>query len=180
MKAVLTFVVVLGMALMAAFAYAQQSTGSSAATQSTPSSSETTQLKGQNEHHGHPSDRMHSRMMERCQKAKAEHEKMVAKMEAMNKTLDDKLAVMNSAQGEKRVAAMADVINELVAQRKQLFTDFSEMHKNRMSHMMEHGGHRMMGGPMGQECPMMKDHGEMNSQPQGPSTGRPQTEGATR
>lgn len=90
-------------------------------------------------------------MMEKC---KAEHEKRMAQMKAMDIRLDEKIAVMNSSKGDQKVEAMAAVINELVSQRKEMRERFGAMH---------HGDgmkHPMMGqeGFMPMDCPMMKLH----------------------
>ena len=45
---------------------------------------------------------------------------MMAKMAAADQKLADLAARMNAAKGEDKVAAMAAVLNELVAQRKQM------------------------------------------------------------
>lgn len=79
---------------------------------------------------------------------KAKHEKMKQDMAAMDKKLDDLVAAMNSTTGDQKVAAMSNVINELVSQRKQMM----EMFKS------SHGKMAGMKGPC-PGCPMMeKDH----------------------
>jgi hypothetical protein len=45
---------------------------------------------------------------------------MVKMMEASDARLDQLVQTMNSATGQKKVDAMAAVINELIAQRKQM------------------------------------------------------------
>lgn len=50
----------------------------------------------------------------------AEQKVMMAKMAAADQTLTDLVAKMNAAKGEEKVAAVAAVLNELVAQRKQM------------------------------------------------------------
>jgi hypothetical protein len=50
----------------------------------------------------------------------AEQKAMMAKMAAGDQRLADLVAKMNAAKGEERIAAMAAVLNELVAQRKQM------------------------------------------------------------
>lgn len=50
----------------------------------------------------------------------AEQAAMMAKMAAADQKLADLVARMNAAKGEERIAAMAAVVNELVAQRKQM------------------------------------------------------------
>lgn len=101
--------------------------------------------------------RMDSGMMEKHKEWQARHEKMVAEMKAMDTRLNEKVAAMNAARGDQKVEAMAAVINELIAQRKEMRTNFGSMH---------HG----MGCPkMGQQaamppdCPMMKHHAGMQA-----------------
>ena len=50
----------------------------------------------------------------------AEQKAMMAKMAAGDQRLADLVAKMNAAKGEERIAAMAAVLNELVAQRRQM------------------------------------------------------------
>ena len=65
---------------------------------------------------------------------------MMEMMDSLNRRLDSLVGRMNRAQGTQKVPAMADVINELVAQRK-------GMHQH-MHMMMEGRGMPMMGpGP---------------------------------
>jgi TolA-binding protein len=60
-------------------------------------------------------------------------------MDSANARLDTLVQRMNRATGNAKVAAMAQVINEMVAQRRAM-----QAHMHRM--MQTHG--RMMGGPM--------------------------------
>lgn len=70
-------------------------------------------------------------------------------MDSLNGRLDTLVSRMNAASGSGKVAAMADVINELVSQRKVM--------QNHMRQMMEswQGTNRMMGqpGPAGRRMP---------------------------
>jgi hypothetical protein len=43
---------------------------------------------------------------------------MMGDMSALDAKLDEKVAAMNAAQGDARIAAMAAVLNEMVEQRK--------------------------------------------------------------
>jgi membrane protein involved in colicin uptake len=95
-------------------------------------------------------------MMKQKKDKQAKHEKMMAEMKAMDARLDEKLAAMNAAKGDKKVEAMAAVINELVAQRKEMREHFGGMHRGMGGPMMGHGG--MM------QCPMMQHHGGMQSE----------------
>lgn len=82
------------------------------------------------------------------------HREMMAKMDAMDSRLDDLVKRMNAATGSKKPDAVAAVINELVAQRKQMREQMMAMQPEMMMHMMEHMRMGMMKGMM--ECPMMK------------------------
>lgn len=65
-------------------------------------------------------------------------------MDSMNARLDSLVGRMNRATGNKKVAAMADVINELVAQR----------------HAMQQHMHQMMESRPGQQGQMMRMQGD--------------------
>ena len=60
-------------------------------------------------------------------------------MESLNTRLDSLVARMNQATGNKKVAAMAAVINELVDQRKMMQQHMRQMMESR-SGMMERAG----------------------------------------
>jgi hypothetical protein len=88
----------------------------------------------------------------------AHHKEMMAKMEAMDARIDELVKSMNAAKGGKKTDAVAAVINELVAQRKQMREQMMAMQPEMMKHMMEH---MRMGVMKGMEdsmakCPMMK------------------------
>ena len=89
--------------------------------------------------------------MARCQEMMSQRSEMIRHMQAMDKKLDELLADMNQAKGNRKVDAMAKVVNELASQRKQTRQDMMQMHDGMMSHMMEH----MQSGSMNM-CPMMK------------------------
>ena len=72
------------------------------------------------------------KMMERRQEMKAEHEKMMKEMDAR---LDAKVAAMDAAKGEKRIDAMEDVINEMIAQRKEMREHMMKMKEQWNHHM---------------------------------------------
>jgi hypothetical protein len=59
--------------------------------------------------HGHPGGRMSMSAMA------LQHQRM---MDSLNARLDSLVTRMNQATGDRKIAAMADVINELVAQRR--------------------------------------------------------------
>ncbi|MEO8190679.1 MAG: hypothetical protein ABI682_10080 [Acidobacteriota bacterium] len=88
----------------------------------------------------------------------AHHKEMMAKMDAMDARLDGLVKSMDAAKGGKKVDATAAVVNELVAQRKEMRQQMMAMQPEMMKHMMEH---MRMGVMKGMEdsmskCPMMK------------------------
>ena len=92
----------------------------------------------------------HHQMNEKCKEMMAKHEQFKADWKAMDTRLDEKLAAMNAAKGDNKTAAMAAVINEMAAQRKEMREKKSAMHMaDKCCAMMGHGG--KMGG--------MKGHG---------------------
>jgi hypothetical protein len=68
------------------------------------------------------------------------HETMMAETKAAEARLDALVKTMNAASGDAKVAAIAAVVNEMVAQQKTMHSHMHEMHQ----HMM--GGPKMMGG----------------------------------
>ena len=66
------------------------------------------------------------------------HQTMMQQMQAADTRLDKLVAEMNRATGSKKVEAMAAVINEMVAQRRQM--------QAHMMQMMDSGGRMMMHG----------------------------------
>ncbi len=113
--------------------------------------------------HNHPAaspgagKSMSSAMPADCKNMMAKRDQMMADMKAMDASLDRKMAAMNSASGATKVDAMADVIKEMVAQRKQMQQKMMTMQQNMMQHM---GSHMMAGKQSMMNCPMM------NSTPQ--------------
>jgi hypothetical protein len=67
----------------------------------------------------------------------AEHMRM---MDSLNVHLDTLVNRMNRATGNKKVTAMADVINELVAQRRAMQGHMREMMESRQGMMMQQRG----------------------------------------
>jgi hypothetical protein len=70
-------------------------------------------------------------------------------MDSMNLRLDSLVARMNQATGNKKVAALADVINELVSQRRAMQQHMRQMMQGHMRQMMQER-HGMMGDTMGE------------------------------
>jgi outer membrane murein-binding lipoprotein Lpp len=102
----------------------------------------------------------------------AHHKEMMAKMEAMDSKLDDLVKKMNAAKGNSKVDATAAVVNELIAQRKQMREHMMAMQPEMMKHMMEHMQTGMMKGMMESmsECPMMKGMAGPPDEPKKPAT----------
>ena len=71
---------------------------------------------------------------------KAEHDKAMAEMKAMDARLDEKVAAMNAASGDQKVAAMEAVINELVAQRREMRDKMAMIHHHHEMGMMGPAG----------------------------------------
>jgi hypothetical protein len=59
------------------------------------------------------------------------HEEMMSRMKEMNARLDEKVAAMDAAKGDQKVEAMAAVIKEMVAQRKDMQEHMMKMHEAR-------------------------------------------------
>jgi hypothetical protein len=94
-----------------------------------------------------------SAMADKCKAMMAEHEKMMADMNAADQRLDGLVATMNSATGQAKVDATAAVVSELVAQRKAMRDRMMSAEHGMMGHMMEH----MQAGKESMAmCPMMK------------------------
>ena len=101
---------------------------------------------------------MSGNMGDRCKQMMTMHSQMMADMKALDATLDQKVASMNTAKGNAKVDAMAAVINEMASQRKQMMAKMSSTRDQMMAHMGEHmsqSGSTAMRPSMAQ-CPMMK------------------------
>jgi hypothetical protein len=101
---------------------------------------------------------MSGNMGDRCKQMMTMHNQTMADMKALDASLDEKVAAMNTAKGNAKVDAMAAVINEMASQRKQMMAKMSNMRDQMMAHMGEHmsqSGSTAMRPSMAQ-CPMMK------------------------
>jgi len=65
------------------------------------------------------------------------------KLQAMDESLNEKVVAMNEAKGDAKLAAMAAVLNELVAQRKDMREMMSWVHHDKMGRMCAMMDHRM-------------------------------------
>src|SRR6185295_16130537 len=88
---------------------------------------------------------------EHHQQMEAMHAELMAKLTAMDAKVDGLLAAMNAARGDAKVDAIAAVVTELAAQRKEL------------RDMVMQGMHAMHGpgGPGGHEHGMAMGHSDM-------------------
>lgn len=99
-----------------------------------------------------------SGMEAKCQAMMAEREKMMTAMKAADQRLDDLVAKMNTAAGMEKMAATANVVTEMVTQRRTMRDGMMKTQEGMMSHMMEH----MQAGTGSMAmCPMMKQTGGM-------------------
>ena len=99
-----------------------------------------------------------SGMEAKCQAMMAERAKMMADMKAADQRLDDLVVKMSRASGMEKMAATADVVSEMVTQRRTMRDGMMKMQDGMMRHMMEH----MQAGTGSMAiCPMMKQTGGM-------------------
>ncbi len=102
-------------------------------------------------------------MDQNCAAMMQQHQAMQKKMMDMNTKLDSLVADMNKAKGSRKVDRMADVINELVAQRSAMMQDMMTMQPAMMHHMMQH----MQSGMKAMtDCPMMKESQAAAAEPE--------------
>lgn len=99
-----------------------------------------------------------SGMMAKCQAMMAEHETMMTGMKAAEQRLDDLVAKMNAASGMEKMTATANVVTEMVTQRRTMQEGMMKMQHGMMGHMMEH---MQAGKDSMAMCPMMKQMGDM-------------------
>lgn len=77
-------------------------------------------------------------MMKHHENMRAERSEMMMELDAR---LDRKVAAMNAARGKRKIEAMAAVINEMVAQRKEMREQMMMMRSEKwMEHRKEHKG----------------------------------------
>jgi hypothetical protein len=75
---------------------------------------------------------------EECLRLVEESRALRHRIQTMDTALDELVSKMNQAEGAARIDAMADVIDELVEQRKILHERHMTMQHRMMRHMMEH------------------------------------------
>lgn len=92
-------------------------------------------------------------MPEHCRQMMLRHTQMTRTERSQDLRLKQLTENMHTATGERKIRAMATVINALVEQR----TTRQEMHENMQSQMMGHMMEHMQSGDksMMMECPMM-------------------------
>lgn len=117
-------------------------------------------------------------MAERSKEMMARHQQMIAKLREAETTLQQKVDRMDAAQGQDKINAMAEVINELAAQHKAVIDHFATMQERMVTHMQQMQ-QRMGGPPAGQggtggssqsesgsdqdQCPGHPEHHEQNA-----------------
>ena len=99
-----------------------------------------------------------SGMETKCHAMMAEREKMMTAMKAADQRLDDLVVKMNTASDMEETAATANVVTEMVTQRRTMRDGMMKMQEGMMSHMMEH---MQAGAASMAMCPMMKQMGDM-------------------
>jgi hypothetical protein len=65
-----------------------------------------------------------------------DHEKMMADMKAADSKLEGLAQKMNSAQGDEKIRAMQEVLNEVVKNQAAMHQHMAMMHEHMMSEMM--------------------------------------------
>jgi len=112
----------------------------------------------QEPHHAADTAQPPSDMAAKDQAMMAEREKMMTAMKAADQRLDELVATMNTASGMERMAATANVVTEMVTQRRTMRDAMMKMQDGMMSHTIEH----MQAGTASMAmCPMMKPMGAM-------------------
>ena len=79
-----------------------------------------------------------SGMEAKCHAMMAERETMMTAMKAADQRLDDLVVKMHTASGMEKTAATANVVTEMVTQRRTMRDGMMKMQDGMMSHMMEH------------------------------------------
>ncbi len=92
-----------------------------------------------------------------CQEMMTKWNQTMADLKAAKQRLDAKIAAMDSAKGDDRIAAMESVIRELADQHESAITRLNNIHQSAMAHMRQHmiqAGNTTM-----KDCPMMHSMG---------------------
>lgn len=74
-------------------------------------------------------------MMDRCRTMMGMHQKMTAEMKSADAELDRLLAEMNGSTGDKKIEAMAAILNRLVQQRKTMHEKMAAMQSQMLEAM---------------------------------------------
>lgn len=80
--------------------------------------------------------RSQDHMSPRSQEMMTMHEEMVKEMAKMGEVLQLKVDAMNRADGDEKLSAMSEVINELVKERKFMHEHMAMMHKEMCDYLM--------------------------------------------
>lgn len=76
--------------------------------------------------------------VDNCQEMMKHMQALQTRIKEMDEALDKKVADMNTAEGDKKIQAMADVINEMVSQRKAMREMMADMQQKHMAHTAGH------------------------------------------
>jgi hypothetical protein len=113
------------------------------------------------------SQESHGDMPAKCKAMMQKRQQMMQKCQKMDAKLDTLAAAMNTATGQKKIEAMAVLLNELVQQRK-------AMHQMMQMKGMMSGMMRGMSKGAKHKCKMMKKMMEKQNEPaSAPETGGP-------
>jgi hypothetical protein len=94
-----------------------------------------------------------------------QHQQMMQNMTAADQKLSELVATMNAAAGDTKVDAMAAVVRELVAQRKEMQQQMRMMQSGMMEQMMSrmsamHGSGGMKNAPQSRKDAAEPDHAD--------------------
>lgn len=89
--------------------------------------------------------------MDMCKQMMADKKAMAVHMKSMDSIMEGLVSKMDSATGDRKIAATSAAVKEMVSQRIMMGKAMAAMDDKMMGHMMAH----MKSGKM--ECPMMKD-----------------------
>ena len=107
-----------------------------------------------------PGDHMGHKMMQMEQSASHDQDVWMDHFEVLETRLKEKMTAMKSAKGERKIAAMQDVIEELVAQRGIMRREMMNTMPDMMKHMSKY---KSMKEGM-ESCPMMKTKSADNTE----------------
>lgn len=104
------------------------------------------------------------KMMEHCEAMKAQKQKLMADVKEQDSELATRVAKMNSAAENEKLAMVAAVVTHLVEQQTAMNARKAKMEEAMMKHMMQH---MEMGKESMAHCPMMKGMKAMDEKSEG-------------